>query len=57
MEKELIMQRKNDEPYEDILVVFQHKPATAAEVKQYCKNKLPNTPAFYVTEKTAKMVK
>jgi len=33
------------------------KPATAAELQQYCRNKLPNTPVFYVTDKTAPMVK
>ncbi|MHC4517526.1 MAG: hypothetical protein ACYTAS_02965, partial [Planctomycetota bacterium] len=33
------------------------KPATAAEIKQYCANKLPNAPAFCVTGKAAKMVR
>jgi len=33
------------------------KPSTAAELKQYCRNKLPNAPIFYVTDKTAKMVR
>jgi integrase len=33
------------------------KPATATELKQYCQNKLPNAPVFYVTDKTALMVK
>ena len=32
------------------------KPATAAELKQYCKNKLPAAPVIYVTDKTSKMV-
>ena len=34
------------------------KPATAAELQQYCsnKNKLPNAPVFYLTDKTALMV-
>ena len=32
------------------------KPATAIELQQYCKNKLPNAQALYVTDKTAKMV-
>jgi integrase len=33
------------------------RPATAAEMKQYCANKLPNAPAFCVTRKTANMVR
>jgi len=33
------------------------KPATAAELQQYCRNKLPNAPVFYLTDKTALMVK
>ena len=33
------------------------KPATTTEVKQYCQNKLPNTHVFYVTDKTAPMVR
>ena len=33
------------------------KPATAAELQQYCRNKLPNAPIFYVTDKTAPMIR
>ena len=33
------------------------KPATSAELQQHCENKLPNAPVFYVTDKTALMVK
>jgi len=33
------------------------KPATSAELQQYCRNKLPNAPVFYVTDKTSNMVR
>ncbi|MHC4618930.1 MAG: tyrosine-type recombinase/integrase [Planctomycetota bacterium] len=33
------------------------KPATAAELQQYCQNKLPNAHVFYVTIKTVDLVK
>jgi integrase len=33
------------------------KPATAAEIKQYCTNKTPKAKVFYVTDKTADMVR
>jgi len=33
------------------------KPATAAELQQYCRNKLPNAPFFYFTDKTSPMVR
>jgi len=33
------------------------KPATAAEIQQYCKNKLRHTQVFHLTDKTSKMVR
>ena len=33
------------------------KPATAAELRQYCKNKLPSAAVIYVTDKTVEQVK
>ncbi|HUU19734.1 MAG TPA: tyrosine-type recombinase/integrase [Sedimentisphaerales bacterium] len=33
------------------------KPATTLELQQYCKNKLPHTKVFHLTDKTSKMVR
>lgn len=33
------------------------KPATALELQQYCKNKLPHIKVFHLTDKTSKMVR
>jgi len=54
-EKKFIVRACNTKNKTDATVYL--KPATAAELKQYCKNKLPNAPVFYVTDKTAKMLR
>jgi integrase len=54
-EKKFIVRACNTKNKTDATVYL--KPATAVELKQFCRNKLPNAPVFYVTDKTAPMVR
>jgi integrase len=54
-EKKLIVRACNTKNRTDATVYL--KPVTAAEIKQYCRNKLPKAPVFYVTDKTAPMIR
>jgi len=54
-ERKIVIKADRIKNKQDAVVYL--KPATAAELQQYCANKLPHTLVFHLTDKTEKMVR